>query len=1311
MPTVQEAIKRLRYEFTSTGAEKVAADANKVGDAVTKSTTQQERAALSLEKQFAGLERRYNTTIRAQQDYEKVVRQVNAAVAQNPALQGRANEVLRLAAVHYQQASSSQRLFSGALQAANDNAQTFAARGGALVSVLTRLGPAGLVTGGIIVGVAVALHQAAQAALALGDKAGKLVDFAETTRLSTDALQALQKAGSQVGLSFDQIATNIEKFSANFSQARRRTGEFYEQLLEVNPALARQISEARSVADAFDLYNRAIAQANELDRIRLSRAAFGRGGAGMVRLANYAQERGGLQGLIADMDRADIRSREFLQTLDEIADKTKYSWDKAKENFVALFAQPMVSALEWITGKALEFSRLPSRMMAQQPSAPLQIVVRPGNPAAAPPPPTDEDLKTKIISEYNEMQRWMSVMGSAATLAQQFELRQRQIAAALAEGKIGVVEYRQAMGVAELEHIINVEGRRLGLLGDLASVEAIVAQKQREVNLAVKQGSLNYLEAAAIVSRTRVQAEAAKPENQVRMQREAVFLSESEARIRQQILAWGIDYNSVRGQALAQELRIIDVLKQATDLLNSSMNTLLKGIIEGKRGFELWKPVLSGISNSLLDIGTKSLSKSLVSGLTGKGFNFDPVSIGMGALGFTLGMILEGFGDSAKQAKEAEEALARARQRAAEYTERAAMAAIDQSTAAGQIAALDLQAQRERLDEMRQGHGAIVELERALAAERIALLKKIRDESLKLLDADIEQSSVQTRLADIARARDDLLAAIARGSQAVQEVLITGKGGRALRELQIDVETLGLTAAEVARRVAEATVRLRAGFIGDLQRQLNDATGRGFINDLTDLMAQVVQMRADAARLGTNQDTLIDRILGARAQQVIDDAGLVGDAFNEITRLFPSLTGLIHQSTAALEEAAQAERERLDAINQTARSITDYLSGLQTGAESPLSPSARLTAAQTTYNQQYALAIGGNVDAQRAFPQYAEALRQAAQAMFASGSGYQAIFNQIVSQGLALPAVQAATDPVVIALRDAITAIQATTTAVNVNTSSVDTGNTLATQQKNILDLIKAANDTSNALVSAQNSLITTGNALTTTANAIHTSTNALITSSNAILTQLQALNTTSLQQLDLLNAQLSSGTISPPPGVTRTSSGGGQITTPGLLAFGGDPGATINNTMLVALNKIVLNTWATATNTGQHLNLARGVSFGAPRFGVFADGGLAPANTRAIYGEHHPQGPFTMNVDRPTYFSPGFPSNDNGGVVAELRALREQNHRMALQINNLLSVIADIGRANVVATQENTAQLGEQSERSRQNDRMTARQKVAVAS
>lgn len=94
---MEEARKRLTIETQSSGLDGTAASINKVADAearlaVTAQTA--ERATLSQDAAFAKLERRYVEGVRQQQELARVQAQVNAAVAQNPALQERASAVL-----------------------------------------------------------------------------------------------------------------------------------------------------------------------------------------------------------------------------------------------------------------------------------------------------------------------------------------------------------------------------------------------------------------------------------------------------------------------------------------------------------------------------------------------------------------------------------------------------------------------------------------------------------------------------------------------------------------------------------------------------------------------------------------------------------------------------------------------------------------------------------------------------------------------------------------------------------------------------------------------------------------------------------------------------------------------------------------------------------------------------------------------------------------------------------------------------------------------------------------------------------------
>lgn len=105
-----------------------------------------------------------------------------------------------------------------------------------------------------------------------------------------------------------------------------------------------------------------------------------------------------------------------------------------------------------------------------------------------------------------------------------------------------------------------------------------------------------------------------------------------------------------------------------------------------------------------------------------------------------------------------------------------------------------------------------------------------------------------------------------------------------------------------------------------------------------------------------------------------------------------------------VEEQKRAAEEARTYFERFTRQIREYLDGLRAGSESPLSPGARLAAAQAQYNSQLGLAQGGNRDALNGITGYSSSLLEAAKAMYASGPQYQAIFNQIVSQLESLPA-------------------------------------------------------------------------------------------------------------------------------------------------------------------------------------------------------------------------------------------------------------------------------------------------------------------
>jgi hypothetical protein len=308
--------------------------------------------------------------------------------------------------------------------------------------------------------------------------------------------------------------------------------------------------------------------------------------------------------------------------------------------------------------------------------------------------------------------------------------------------------------------------------------------------------------------------------------------------------------------------------------------------------------------------------------------------------------------------------------------------------------------------------------------------------------------------------------------QRMQEIQGTGAG---LVKVLVDLGVASEQAGEaVTAGVAMAVQRLRDTFETDLQAKTNEALDKGYLNDARSLLLEIQQLATDSRTLGTDPGN-ITRYFQAAAQNLVDEANLTGDAFEEFLRLFPEFTGNVVAAGQALEDASrrlgyidrlfnatndtstlagqlaaydrQAMREReeeirlggqyileLEAAQQAerfniirdfnkaandnykqslqqaqdyvarfTRSIQEYLDGLRAGSDSPLSPQARLAAAQSQYNAQLALAQGGDRAALDSITSYASDLLDAAKGFFASSTGFQEIFAQIQSQLGALP--------------------------------------------------------------------------------------------------------------------------------------------------------------------------------------------------------------------------------------------------------------------------------------------------------------------
>lgn len=239
-------------------------------------------------------------------------------------------------------------------------------------------------------------------------------------------------------------------------------------------------------------------------------------------------------------------------------------------------------------------------------------------------------------------------------------------------------------------------------------------------------------------------------------------------------------------------------------------------------------------------------------------------------------------------------------------------------------------------------------------------------------------------------------------------------------------------------------------------------------------------------------------------------------------------------------------------------------------------------------------------------------------------------------------------------------ATNANTSATNISTLATNAG----TSATNISDLAGKVSTAAGNVKTMSDQIGSSATGIGTVAgNTGLTATRLEYGGSDAahVLHDIQDLNQTSKEQLQLLNSQLAGaqGAISNPSTISGPY---------GSYTFAG---TAVNNTLLQALNKIVINTKVTADNTAQasyYMGGTAGVKSGFT-YGVFAQGGILDPGRYGIFGEHHPQGPWIMQAGQhPVPITPRLPpgiANDNGigWVVTKLGQL-ERSLMAAIAMN-----------------------------------------------
>ncbi len=194
---------------------------------------------------------------------------------------------------------------------------------------------------------------------------------------------------------------------------------------------------------------------------------------------------------------------------------------------------------------------------------------------------------------------------------------------------------------------------------------------------------------------------------------------------------------------------------------------------------------------------------------------------------------------------------------------------------------------------------------------------------------------------------------------------------------------------------ALATAQINAALQGQDQTTLAQTSAAlQTIDQAASDMARAALIQAIAAEVAAAEQTAATEASEAAARAQEQAAAAAERAADNASR--------------AQEEAARQSAQAIQEIARAGQNIKDYIAKLKSGTTAAFSPQDRLAAAQSQYNADLALAQAGNTEALGRITSDADALLAAANAMYASGTQFQVIRDQIITQLNALPAVKTA---------------------------------------------------------------------------------------------------------------------------------------------------------------------------------------------------------------------------------------------------------------------------------------------------------------
>lgn len=522
----------------------------------------------------------------------------------------------------------------------------------------------------------------------------------------------------------------------------------------------------------------------------------------------------------------------------------------------------------------------------------------------------------------------------------------------------------QALGTAQIKSQIDATNVQVASMGMSAGAAAAYTAKQTLLNDAIRNHKTLTEDDVAEINRqaealgkTVDAAERARVASQIKFQKDTIGLGQDDVQIAQQLRGIYPDVATALASVEAQQMRVANANALLADGFRDVGKSIVTAFVTGKSVSDALVSSLDNMASKLANSGFDNLLDGALSG--------NPLQAGQGALQLGASALITAFTGDQKAKKELQEAQAAWAKMA------------DQVTKFNQAAAgVDLGPLTNELESLFSSYQSLEEAAR-----------KAKDEAARTSLGDTLSGGITRVLKEFYNGADDLTT-LQKSIKGVNDEAaglkdtLTQIGSAQHWDLTGEFGAIDAAVkAQIKKLMQDAADTLTSS----LAQRLNSAQGKSYLNDATALLKQHATDLSTAGELGNDPAILaqISATFGAEAQKIIQDAGLVGDQFQDFIELFPDLAGVVHEATVD--------------ITDSIKTISQYLESLQIGSSSILSPQEQLAAAQGQFSQQLALAQGGNTDAIASITKYADTLLGQAKSYYASSEGYAEIYKAVTA--------------------------------------------------------------------------------------------------------------------------------------------------------------------------------------------------------------------------------------------------------------------------------------------------------------------------